>query len=264
MTEWQGQLRRAHDLPEVHGAQRLWNVTEAIRRRTNNIARLPGPESLSDQLLIETTLVYFRHVVLQGRAIAVIVSEVGPAELAYANHRAQYEHFMDFRYLLLGDIQEQRCKALRVHLYAARDVLTYTPTVGGSASSLKNVGEHLKRLEQEDRRLANEVAAEWNGTRKPSHWSGKGRTGAIRAVNRDLKGNLNDYKWLSWMTHPVMGPVLSVQTYDQSRYLADPFGDISTARIICRKATKVIFRSWHILNQQTGFQRRGLHDPRVG
>jgi hypothetical protein len=247
----------------VHGAQRLWNVAEAIRRRTNNVAMLPGPESLSDQLLMETTLVYFQHIVLQGRALAVIVAEVGPAELAYANHRSQYEHFMDFRYLLLGDIQEQRRKALRVHLYAGWDSLTYTLAIGGSASSLEDVRQRLEELEQQDTQVAIEVGAEWKSKRKPSHWSGKGRTGAIRAVNPDLKGNLNDYKWLSWMAHPVMGPVLNVQTYRETRYLGDPFGDNGTARNLCRKATRVIFRSWRILNQQTWFQRRVLHNPRL-
>jgi hypothetical protein len=252
-----GRIRRTHGLPEVHGAQRLWNVAEAIRRRMNNISTFPGPESLSDQLLMETTLVYFQHIVLQGRATALIVAEVGPAELAYANLRAQYEHFMDFRYLLLGVIQEQRCKALRVHLHAARDVLTYTPTITGTDSSLGDVRKRLEQLEQEDRQLALEVAAEWKGP-KPSHWSGKGRLGAIRAVNPDLKGNLNDYKWLSWMAHPVMAPVLGVQSYGKIRHLADPFGDNSTARIICRTATKVILRSWRILNQQSWFQRRRI------
>jgi hypothetical protein len=206
---------------------------------------------------METTLVYFQHIVLQGRAIAVIVAEVGPAELAYASHRAQYEHFMDFRYLLLGDIQEQRRKALRVHLYAATDSLTYTATMGGSASLLEGASKRLEALEHEDPQLAIEVAAEWR-KRKGSHWSGKGRTGAIRAVNPDLKGNLNDYKWLSWMAHPVMAPMLSVQTRGDIRYVADPFGDNDTARMICRKATQVIFRSWLILNQQTWFQGRLL------
>ncbi len=74
---------------------------------------------------METVLVYFRHIVFQGRAIAVIAAEIGPAEIAYANLRTQYEYFMDLRYLLLGDIQEQRRKALRVHLHAARDLIPY-------------------------------------------------------------------------------------------------------------------------------------------
>jgi hypothetical protein len=222
----------------------------------NNVSTFPGPASLSDQLLVETTLVYFRHIVLQGRAIAVIVAEVGPAELAYASHRAQYEHYMDFRYLLLGDTQDHRRKALRVHLHAVQDALAYTSTVGVSASALEEFRKRLAVLEREDTQLATEVAAEWKGKRKPSHWSGKGRIGAMRAVNPDLKENLNDYKWLSWMSHPDMGPALGVHAHGDIRYVADPFGDNSTARIICRKATKVILRSWRILNQQSWYQNR--------
>ena len=61
-----------------------------------------------------------------------------------------------------------------------------------------------------------------------------------------------------------MGPVLSIQTIGDRRYLVDPFEENSTARMICRKATRVIFRSWTVLNQQSWFQRRGLRDPRVG
>jgi hypothetical protein len=194
----------------------------------------------------------------------VIAAEVGPAEIAYANHRTQYEHFMDFRYLLLGDIQEQRRKALRVHLYASWDFLAYAAKIGVNPAAEDNVRRYLAQLEQEDAQLAATVAAEWKRRWKPSHWSGIGRTAAIRAVNPDPKGNLNDYKWLSWMAHPDMGPVLNPQTIGERRYLVDPFGENSTARIICRKAIRVIFRSWSILNQQTWFQRRGLRDPRIG
>jgi hypothetical protein len=121
---------------------------------------------------------------------------------------------------------------------------------------MEEARKRLEQLEHEDTQLAIEVAAEWKGKRKPSHWSGKSRTGAIRTINLDLKGNLNDYKWLSWMAHPVMGPLLGVQTRGDIRYVADPFGDNSTARIICRKATKVILRSWRILNQQSWYQNR--------
>ena len=144
VTEWRGWLTRHNGLPEVHGAQRLWNVAEAMGRRVNNIAILPGPESLSDQLLMETALVYFRHVALQGRSIAVIAAEVGPAEIAYANHRTQYEHYMDLRYLLLGDIQEQRRKALRVHLFASRDFLNYAGN-GGRQPSVGRESPQISR-----------------------------------------------------------------------------------------------------------------------
>jgi hypothetical protein len=239
----------------VHGAQRLWNVAEAVRRRVNRIDTFPGPESRCDQLLMETVLVYFRHIVFQGRAIAVIGAEIGPAEIAYANLRTQYEYFMDLRYLLLGDIQEQRRKALRVHLHAAWDLVTYLGAIGGGSGSLENARRNLEQLEKENLELAGVVAAEW-AARKRSHWSGVGRTAAIRAVNPDPKGNLNDYKWLSWMAHPVMTPTLNVQTNGEIRYLADRFSEDSTARIICRKATKVIFRSWRILSQQGWFRRR--------
>lgn len=207
---------------------------------------------------------YFRHIVLQGQAIAVIAAEVGPAEIAYANHRTQYEHFMDLRYLLLGDIQEQRRKALRIHLHSSRDFLTYAGSLPIKREAQEQVRNYLMKLEQEDAELAAEVAAEWEKGRKPSHWSGKGRMGAIRVINPDPKGNLNDYKWLSWMAHPDMGPIINPQTSGDRRYLTDPFGENSTARLICRKATRVIFRSWSILNEQSWFQRRGLHDPQVG
>jgi hypothetical protein len=129
---------------------------------------------------------------------------------------------------------------------------------------LEGVRRYLEQLEQEDAELATAVAAEWEKGRKPSHWSGIGRMGAIRAINPDPKGNLNDYKWLSWMAHPDMGPVLNPQTIGERRYLVDPFGENSTARMICRKATKVIFRSWSILKQQSWFQRRSFRDPQVG
>ncbi len=149
---------------------------------------------------------------------------------------------MDFRYLLLGDTEEQRRRALRVHLYASWDFLAYAAKVGVSPVAEESVRQYVWQLENEDTQVAAEVAAEWKKGRK-SHWSGKGRTGAIRAVNPDLKGNLHDYKWLSWMAHPDMGPVLNLQTIGGRRYLVDPFGENDTARLICRKATKVILRS---------------------
>ncbi len=58
------------------------------------------------------------------------------------------------------------------------------------------------------------------------------------------------------MAHPVMSLTLNVQTNGETWYLAGPFSEDSTARIACRKATKVIFRSWRILSQQGWFQWR--------
>ena len=96
---------------------------------------------------------------------------------------------MDLRYLLLGDTQEQRLKALRVHLYASWDFLTYAGKFPVSPAALEGVRKYLEQLEHEDVQLAAVMAAEWKGRKKPSHWSGRGRTGAIRAINPDPKGN---------------------------------------------------------------------------
>lgn len=56
-------------MTEVHGTRRLLKVSEVILQKLGRITRFPGPVSLSDQLLIETTMVYLRQVLLQGRAI---------------------------------------------------------------------------------------------------------------------------------------------------------------------------------------------------
>lgn len=77
VSEWGGWLDRFNDLPEVHCAQRLWNVAEAAGHRVSNIDISPGPTSLSDQLLVETAMVYLVHIIFQGRAIAVVAAEVG-------------------------------------------------------------------------------------------------------------------------------------------------------------------------------------------
>lgn len=161
---------------------------------------------------------------------------------------------MDLRYLLLGDIETQRSKAVRVRLYAAWDLLTYSSKLGGSAG-LDQVRTNILELGRENPVVAAAVEAEWRG-KSPSHWSGKSRVGAMREINPDPRGNLHDYKWLSWMSHPIMGPVIDLQTVGERREFADPFGQESTARIMCRKATRVVMRSWRLVNDQRWFQER--------
>jgi hypothetical protein len=100
VTDWRGRLNRHDSSPYVHGAQRLWNVTEVLGRRLRN-TNVPAPASLQEQLLIETTMIGVRQIISQYRGIAVLAAEVGPADgpadsspgwLALRDRRAPGQH----------------------------------------------------------------------------------------------------------------------------------------------------------------------------
>jgi Family of unknown function (DUF5677) len=244
----------------VHGAQRLWDVAEAVGRRLRD-TYLEVPATFKERLLIDTTMISFRQIIVQARCIPVLVSEVGPSEAAYTNLRTMYEHYMDLRYLLQGNPQEQQRKALRIHLYARWDVIRHLPTIGGAESLRDELAEWL----QVDNELTTIVQGEWQKQRPPNHWSGTSRTATIRAVNPDPKGNLNDYKFLSWMAHPFTAHVItSVKASPVYTEVADVFEPQSTARILCRKATRVLLRSWGILNEQEWYKNRRAGPPGRG
>src|SRR5262245_15690778 len=144
MTKRRGRLNRHESSPHVHGAQRLWDVTEALGRRLRN-TNISAPASLPEQLLIETTMIGVRQIIAQARGIAVLVAEVGPVDIAYTNLRGIHEQYLDLRYLLHGDARAQERKALRIHLYAMHDVLRYMPALGHDPNRMTRIQSELNR-----------------------------------------------------------------------------------------------------------------------
>jgi hypothetical protein len=231
-------------------------VTEVLGRRLWN-TNIPAPASPQEQLLIETTMIGVRQIIAQARAIAVLVAEVGPVDVAYANLRAIHEQYLDLKYLLLGDAREQQRNALRIHLYAMHDVVRYMPTLGFDASRMARIQSELDRWLALDPELAAEVQAEWRRRRRPSHWSGKTRTDTMRIVDPNPNRSLNAYKFLSWMAHPFTAAVLpAARRIPGHTSISGAFGNKSDARMVCQKATLYVLRSWRVLKKQGWFQQR--------
>jgi hypothetical protein len=242
------------DRPVVHGQQRLWRVSEALRGRALvNVFSISSP---LERLLIESALFLVRQMVLQGRAIATIV-ELRPAEAAYTNLRSLFEHYIDYRYLLTGEEREQQEKAFRIQLYTRRDLTSHVEKLGGfDAAALQRMGANQQDLARLEPGLAAEFEADWRQPRKRGHWSGKTRSEVMRVLDRGGDALSHRYKVYSWRAHPLIGLLTDVSGNIQYSRIADPLGHDKTGRFIVGEATGMLLDAWRGLRSQRWYRER--------
>jgi hypothetical protein len=192
---------------------------------------------------------YFRAMVLQGRAIALL-TDVGPAEIAYTNLRTLFEHYIDFRYLLAGDdAGEKERKARRILLYAMRDLTQYSAGTGFDPEAIKRMQQSQLGVMSADPELAAALEREWR-KRPHGHWSGMTRRAVMLALDSAKDGLVHHYKLYSWKTHGVIGPLTDVSPTPEITRHADSLGHNATGRFLCRQAIGMLLDAWRGIRHQ--------------